>query len=154
MPWYQGPTLLSALDTFQEPKRQTDKPLRFSIFKRFKVSGYGTVWIGKVQTGTIKLYDTISIGPKGSLNKTISIEYLCLLKGYSVELKRIQRFEQELKEAVAGQVVSMHAKALSVRDLERGNVIVNSRQDTVKPPKSFVAHIVVLFHPTQIKEVL
>jgi len=31
LPWYNGPTLLEALDMMQPPKRPTDKPLRVPL---------------------------------------------------------------------------------------------------------------------------
>jgi elongation factor 1-alpha len=31
MTWFKGPTLIEALDSFQEPKRPTERPLRIPI---------------------------------------------------------------------------------------------------------------------------
>merc|ERR1712164_38926 len=54
MTWYNGPTLIEALDTMQAPERPVDKPLRLPINDVFKISGIGTVPVGRVETGVLK----------------------------------------------------------------------------------------------------
>lgn len=48
MKWYQGPTLIEALDSLDPPKRPTDKPLRIPINDVYKIEGHGTVAVGRV----------------------------------------------------------------------------------------------------------
>ena len=54
MPWYKGPTLLEALDALVPPKRPLLKPLRLPLQDVYKISGIGTVPVGRVETGVIK----------------------------------------------------------------------------------------------------
>jgi elongation factor 1-alpha len=54
LPWYKGPTLLEALDRISEPKRPSDKPLRIPLQDVYKISGIGTVPVGRVETGVLK----------------------------------------------------------------------------------------------------
>jgi elongation factor 1-alpha len=54
MDWYNGPTLIEALDMVDQPKRPTDKPLRIPIQDVYKISGLGTVPVGRVETGILK----------------------------------------------------------------------------------------------------
>ncbi|MEM4891830.1 MAG: GTP-binding protein, partial [Pyrobaculum sp.] len=60
-PWYNGPTLLEVLDTFQPPPRPTDKPLRMPIQDVFSITGAGTVVVGRVETGVLKVGDKVVI---------------------------------------------------------------------------------------------
>merc|ERR1711988_1403485 len=52
MPWYKGPYLLQALDNLNPPKRPTEKPLRLPLQDVYKITGIGTVPVGRVETGT------------------------------------------------------------------------------------------------------
>jgi elongation factor 1-alpha len=63
MPWYKGPILLDALDDLKAPKRPTDKPLRLPIQDVYKISGIGTVPVGRVETGTLKPNIITCFGP-------------------------------------------------------------------------------------------
>merc|ERR1719434_3346 len=54
MPWYKGPFLLEALDNLNAPKRPSDKPLRLPLQDVYKISGIGTVPVGRVETGIIR----------------------------------------------------------------------------------------------------
>ena len=53
--WYKGPTLLEALDLIDPPKRPSDKPLRLPLQDVYKIGGIGTVPVGRVETGVIKV---------------------------------------------------------------------------------------------------
>lgn len=55
MDWYKGPILLEALDLIEPPKRPTDKPLRLPLQDVYKIGGIGTVPVGRVETGVIKV---------------------------------------------------------------------------------------------------
>ena len=54
MNWYSGPTILAALDNLVVPPKPTDKPLRLPIQDVYSVSGFGTVPVGRVETGIMK----------------------------------------------------------------------------------------------------
>jgi len=51
MPWYNGPTLVEALDMLQVPEKPINKPLRMPIQDVYSISGVGTVAVGRVETG-------------------------------------------------------------------------------------------------------
>ena len=55
MDWYKGPILLEALDLIDPPKRPSDKPLRLPLQDVYKIGGIGTVPVGRVETGVIKV---------------------------------------------------------------------------------------------------
>ena len=63
--WYKGPTLVEALDALTAPKRPTELPLRLPINDVFKISGVGTVPVGRVETGVLKSGMVILFTPSG-----------------------------------------------------------------------------------------
>jgi elongation factor 1-alpha len=65
MKWYNGPTLISALDDLEQPKRPKDKPLRLPLQDVYKIGGIGTVPVGRVETGLLKPGMVLTFAPLG-----------------------------------------------------------------------------------------
>ena len=63
MPWCKGNTLLSCLENFRPPKKAVDKPLRLPLMEVYKIGGIGTVPLGRVATGILKMGDNIKFTP-------------------------------------------------------------------------------------------
>ncbi|MGB9726469.1 MAG: elongation factor 1-alpha, partial [Fervidicoccaceae archaeon] len=74
MPWYNGPTLVEALDQLQIPPKPVDKPLRIPIQAVYAISGIGTVPVGRVETGVLKKGDRIVFMPPAVVGEVRSIE--------------------------------------------------------------------------------
>jgi elongation factor 1-alpha len=134
MPWYKGPTLLEALDLLEPPKRPSDKPLRLPLQDVYKIGGIGTVPVGRVETGIMKPGDVVTFAPSG----------------VTTEVKSIEMHHESLAEAIPGDNVGFNVKNISVKDIRRGFVCSNSKQDPAKEAESFQAQVIVLNHPGQI----
>ena len=52
--WFNGPSLVQAIDLLPVPQRPFDLPLRMPIHACFKISGVGTVALGRIETGKMK----------------------------------------------------------------------------------------------------
>ncbi len=76
MPWYKGPTLIEALDAFELPPKPTDKPLRIPVQDVYKITGVGTVPVGRVETGILKVGDKLIFMPGGVQSECRSIEMI------------------------------------------------------------------------------
>ncbi len=59
--WYTGPTLLEILDALEVPPRKPDGPLRVPVLDKMK--DRGTVIFGKVESGTVKIGDQLTVMP-------------------------------------------------------------------------------------------
>jgi bifunctional enzyme CysN/CysC len=72
MPWWNGPTVLQALDQFQVSEMPKDKPLRFPIQDVYRFDER-RILAGRVEAGTIKVGDRLIFSPghKNSTVKTI-----------------------------------------------------------------------------------
>jgi len=133
--WFKGPTLLEALDAIIPPKRPTDKPLRLPLQDVYKIGGIGTVPVGRVETGILKPGMTVSFAP-GNV---------------STEVKSVEMHHEALTEAIPGDNVGFNVKGLSTKDIRRGNVCGDSKQDPPRECENFFAQVIVLNHPGQIQ---
>merc|ERR1712026_421980 len=129
-----GFTLFEALDNIMEPTRPNDKPLRLPLQDVYKIGGIGTVPVGRVETGTLKPGMVVTFAP-----------HMC-----TTEVKSVEMHHEELKEAQPGDNVGFNVKNVSVKDIRRGNVASDSKNDPAKEAKSFKAQVIVLNHPGEI----
>lgn len=134
MPWYKGPTLIGALDSMQPPERPLDKPLRLPINDVFKISGIGTVPVGRVETGVLKPGNMLRFTPGGLTS----------------ECKSVEMHYTQLEKAIPGDNVGLSVRNIPAKDLKKGYVISNDKDDPAKEVESFVAKVIVLNHPNQI----
>ena len=135
LPWYNGPTLLDALDNLRPPKRPTDKPLRLPLQDVYKIGGIGTVPVGRVETGVIKPGMVVTFGP---MNTT-------------TEVKSVEMHHEQVEQASPGDNVGFNVKNLSVKDIKRGYVASDSKNDPCSDTEMFVAQVIVFNHPGQIQ---
>jgi len=133
MPWYQGPNLVESFDNLVVPTKLTDKPLRLPIQEVFSITGFGTVPVGRVETGIMKPGDRVIVMPSG----------------ITTEVKSIEMHHQQLAQAKPGDNVGFNIKGIDKAQINRGEVV----GPTTSPPtvvETFTAQIVVLNHPTAI----
>jgi len=135
MTWYTGPTLLEQLDIFKEPEKPTNLPLRLPIQDVYNIQGIGTVPVGRVETGVMKVGDKVMITPAREGN------------GITGEIKTIEMHHEQLTSAEPGDNVGFNVRGVSKKDIARGDVVGH----VDNPPTvaaEFTAQIVVLNHPT------
>jgi elongation factor 1-alpha len=132
--WYKGFTLLEALDDISPPERPTNKPLRIPLQDVYKIGGIGTVPVGRVETGVLKPGQIVTFAPAG----------------VTTEVKSIEMHHQQLAEAIPGDNVGFNVKNVSVKDIRRGNVTGDSKNDPPLETDSFAAQVIILNHPGQI----
>jgi len=148
MPWYKGwsmerkegnasgKTLFEALDSITPPVRPSSKPLRLPLQDVYKIGGIGTVPVGRVETGTIKAGMVVTFAPAN----------------ISTEVKSVEMHHQQLTEAQPGDNVGFNVKNISVKDIKRGNVASDSKNDPAKEAETFEAQVIVLNHPGEIQK--
>merc|ERR1712050_170920 len=135
MGWYKGPYLLEALDNVNPPKRPTEKPLRLPLQDVYKIGGIGTVPVGRVETGVLKAGMVVTFGPLG----------------VTTEVKSVEMHHENVEKAEPGDNVGFNVKNLSVKDIKRGYVASDSKNDPAKATEMFVAQVIVFNHPGQIQ---
>merc|ERR1711881_343181 len=110
-PWYKGweketkagkasgKTLLEAIDAIDPPSRPTDKPLRLPLQDVYKISGIGTVPVGRVETGIIKAGMVVTFAPAN----------------VTTEVKSVEMHHEQLVEGVPGDNVGFNVKNVSFK---------------------------------------
>jgi len=134
LPWYSGPTLVEALDNLHAPKRPTDKPLRVPVQDVYKISGIGTVPVGRVETGIMTPGMHINFAPS-------NIE---------TEVKSIEMHHVNLARAVPGDNIGFNCKNVAVKDIQKGYIASDLSDNPATGVESFVAHVMIMNHPGKI----
>jgi elongation factor 1-alpha len=135
MPWYTGPTLLEALDMFNEPEKPTTLPLRLPIQDVYNITGIGVVPVGRVETGIVKVGDKIIAVPGREG------------KGVPGEMKSIEMHHEQMQQAGPGDNIGFNVRGFGKKDITRGDVIGHA--DNVPTVASeFTAQIIILNHPS------
>ncbi len=126
-----GYTLMEALDSILPPSRPTDKPLRLPLQDVYKIGGIGTVPVGRVETGILKPGMVVTFAPAN----------------LSAEVKSVEMHHEALQEALPGDNVGFNVKGIAVKDLRRGFVASDSKNDPAMESANFLAQVIVLNHP-------
>ncbi len=135
MPWYKGPSILEQFDLFPQPSLPTDLPMRMPVQDVYEITGIGTVPVGKIETGIMKVGQKVIVLP----GRTGT--------GIQGEVKTIEMHHEALPEAIAGDNVGINVRGIGKKDIARGDVIC----DAAKPSnvvEEFIATITVINHPT------
>lgn len=148
MPWDKGPNLLEVLDNIKPPKRDIDKPLRMLVRDVFKVSGIGTVFRGIVSSGVIKSGQIIQLAPTNIFSLTKNKEKK--MEPIVTEVKSLECYHESLVQGEAGDLVSVNVKGVAVKDIRRGMVVSDSKDNPTILCKTFKAQIIVMDHPGKI----
>jgi elongation factor 1-alpha len=144
MPWYKGNewhgkkklvNLLQHLNAIEPPERPVSKPLRLPLQDVYKIGGIGTVPVGRVETGKLVPGMVVTFAPTG----------------VTTEVKSVEMHHTSVPEAVPGDNVGFNVKNVSVKDIKRGNVAGDSKNDPPTETESFKAQVIVMNHPGEIK---
>jgi elongation factor 1-alpha len=131
--WFDGPTLLEALNDLPEPQPPTDAPLRTPVQDVYTISGIGTVAVGRVETGIMNPGDNVSFQPSD----------------VGGEVKSIEMHHEEVDEAGPGDNVGFNVRGVGNDDIRRGDVC-GPADDPPTVAETFTAQIVVMQHPSVI----
>ena len=137
MAWYKGPTVLEQIDKFPAPEKPTGLPMRMPIQDVYEITGIGTVPVGKVETGVMKVGQKIIVLPGRSGT------------GVEGEVRSIEAHHEQLKEAEAGDNVGINLRGVGKKDMARGDVICDAAAAPVIVGE-FEAQVAVINHPTVI----
>ncbi len=133
MSWWDGPTLVEAINNLKVPEKPIDLPLRIPVQDVYSITGIGTVPVGRVETGILKVGDKVIFEPPG----------------VGGEVKSIEMHHEAIPQAIPGDNIGFNVRGVGKRDIRRGDVCGHAD----KPPtvaKEFTAQIVVLQHPSAI----
>lgn len=137
MSWYKGPTVLQQIDKFPAPEKPTGLPMRMPIQDVYEITGIGTVPVGKIETGIMKVGQKIIVLPGRSGT------------GIPGEVRSIEAHHEQLPEAEAGDNVGINIRGVGKKDMARGDVICDAA-NPAKIVEEFEAQVAIINHPTVI----
>jgi elongation factor Tu len=129
---YGVPAVLQLVETLDsyipEPERAIDKAFLMPIEDVFSISGRGTVVTGRVESGIIKVGETVEIvGIKDTVQTTVT---------------GVEMFRKLLDEGRAGENCGILLRGTKREDVQRGQVL--AKPGTIKPHTKFEAEVYVL----------
>ncbi len=136
--WYNGVTILEALNNLKEPEKPTALPMRTPIQDVYTISGIGVVPVGRVETGIMKKGDKVIFRP--------GIDGV----GASGEVKSIEMHHEEIPQAVPGDNIGFNVRGVEKNAIRRGDVCGPQVDKQPTVAEEFKAQIVVLQHPSAI----
>ncbi|KAG8073677.1 hypothetical protein GUJ93_ZPchr0006g42018 [Zizania palustris] len=95
---------------------------------------FGTVPVGRVETGVLKPGMVVTFAPTG----------------LTTEVKSVEMHHEALQEALPGVNAGFNVKNVAVKDLKRGYVASNSKDDPAMEAASFTSQVIIMNHPGQI----
>lgn len=135
MPWYKGPSVVEQIDLFPAPELPTNLPMRMPVQDVYEITGIGTVPVGKVETGIMKIGQKVIVLPGRSGT------------GIPGEVKTIEAHHETLPDAPAGMNVGVNIRGVGKKDIARGDVICEASAP-IPIVEEFIAQIAVINHPT------
>ncbi|KAL1104904.1 hypothetical protein V6Z11_D04G097700 [Gossypium hirsutum] len=119
------------LDWYKGPTL-TSHSFHFRMCTRLEVLELSPV--GRVETGILKPGMVVTFGPSG----------------LTIEVKSVEMHHESLTEALPGDNVGFNVKNVAVKDLKRGYVASNSKDDPAKEAANFTSQVIIMNHPAQI----
>lgn len=110
--------------------------MRLPLQDVYKIGGIGTVPVGRVETGVIKASMLVTFAPAA----------------VTTEVKSVEMHHETLEEGgFPGDNVGFNVKNVSIKDIRRGMVTSDSKNDPAKESKTFLAQVIILNHPGEIR---
>jgi bifunctional enzyme CysN/CysC len=133
MPWYNGPTLLSALEAWEPQARGADHadPFRFPVQFIVRAEGNFRGYAGTVVSGEVSRGDQVVIANSG---RTARIDRIVT---YDLH---VDGHIKELETATLGQAITITLD--TEVDVTRGDVIVGAQGASVQPADRFAVDMV------------
>ncbi|MEI6627122.1 MAG: elongation factor Tu [bacterium] len=122
--------LMDAVDAYiPVPQRETEKPFLMPIEDVFSIEGRGTVVTGRIERGTLKLNDEVSIvGLAEDVKKTVVIG--------------IEMFNKSLDQGLAGDNAGILIRGTKKEEVQRGQVL--AKPGSITPHTDFEAEVYIL----------
>ena len=122
--------ILAALDEYiPTPTRETEKPFLMPVEDVFSIKGRGTVVTGRIESGIVKVGDTIEIIGLGDEAKSTTVT-------------GVEMFHKQFEQGEAGMNCGILLRGIEKDEVQRGQVL--AAPGTVKPHTKFEAEIYVL----------
>ena len=127
-PWYQGPTLVQALEASNTRERQISGPLRFVVSSVYRGATTGA------PTGDVTVDGLVDSG-----NLQMGTNVLAQPSGATASIRAIEVGGESRDWVVAGQIATLHLVGTQEEHLRSGDVLCEKNNREVQNVKSFTA---------------
>ena len=122
--------LMDAVDSYiPTPERASDKPFLMPVEDVFSITGRGTVATGRVERGTVKVQDTVSIVGLRDESRNVVVT-------------GVEMFRKLLDQAIAGDNIGVLLRGVQRTEIERGQVL--AKPGSINPHTHFTSEVYVL----------
>jgi GTPase len=132
-------SLFNLLPIRNDYNQYINDPVEFLVDNTYAVTGHSSIVSGTVKSGTIKVNDTLLLGP------FFDSSYK------QVKVRSIHENYKDLKSAKAGTFVCISLKNITRREIKRGMILVSDDNSLKIAVKQFIAQVHILHSPTTIK---
>jgi len=136
MPWYKGPTIVKALDSFMPTAAPVERPLRFPVQDVYKFD-HRRIIAGRIEEGRLRVGDTLVFSPSNKSARVQSIESWSTVPG-----------KKQPTEASAGESVGITLDEQIF--VERGELVSHAEHPPIETDV-FRARIFWLGHEPMVK---
>lgn len=143
MKWYKGDTFVKRIEKFKEPKRFIRGPLRIPILRVYTMPDAGLVIAGRIENGKMEVGDKIAVSPCFT-----DIKMTAEIASIEWQHRKVDNAKHGVDVGIAFKETS---QTFTKRQIKKGYIVTNSKNE-MKPIKEFKAKMLVLNHPTTIKE--
>ncbi|KAF2239740.1 hypothetical protein EV356DRAFT_499952 [Viridothelium virens] len=132
--WYEGPTLVNALDDAEPAERSLEKPLRMSVADVFRGGVTNPLSItGRIDAGTLQVGDQILVQPAGET---------AVIKGIEADGEG----ETSADWAVAGMLPVLHLAEIDPVHLRVGDVVCSPTNSPIRNVRALEVKILAFEH--------
>jgi len=129
-PWVDK--ILALMDTVDNyiptPERAIDKPFLMAVEDVFSITGRGTVAIGRIERGVVKVGDVVElVGIRDTRSTTVT---------------GIEMFKKQLDQGEAGDNAGLLLRGIQKEDVERGMVL--AKVGSITPHTQFEGEVYIL----------
>lgn len=134
--WYSGKTFIESIDAMGPMPRPAEKPFRMPVLQVFEHEDAGTVILGRVETGSVRVGLKVLFSPSGFIGQVSSI----------------QNDGDQINEAKGGDIVSVAlGNSVAAQDIKRGMVASSASEEPASAAETFLAQVVIFDHPGSIR---
>lgn len=156
-PWWDGPCLFEALDAVELPPRDPKGPFRLPIMDKFK--DMGTVVMGKVESGTVRVGDSLIVMPNRAQVKVVAVyrdsgEIRLARPGENIRIKLAGVEEEDISTGFVLSSISRPIPAVVEFDAQLQILELLDHKAIFTPGYKAVLHIHSIVEECEIMELL
>jgi len=150
--WYNGPNLISVIDSFKIPERSIDKPFRMSINDVYKGIASGFLVSGRIESGLLCTNDKVLVCPskEQATVKQLSIDEMPTHSAFAGDQVAISLSGIEMANISVGYIICDPNRPIPLTTRFRARIVVFNVKNPITLGYPVVLHHQSLIEPATI----